>query len=80
MAIDIHAWSPARPTVIELEQAFALQPLGADLDPSSYGSLNLTAVAAKVQADGTDALALTSTHAFTDSQFSFVHAMALASL
>ena len=80
MAIDIHAWSPARPTVIELEQAFALQPPAADLGPSSYGSLNFAAVAAAVQAEGTDALALTSTQAFTDSQFSFVHAMALASL
>jgi hypothetical protein len=80
MAIDIHAWSPARPTVIELEQAFALQPLAADLGPSSYGSLNFAAVAAAVQAEGADALALTSTQAFTDSQFSFVHAMALASL
>jgi hypothetical protein len=80
MAIDIHAWSPARPTVIDLEQAFALQPLAADLSPFSSGSLNFAAVAAAVQAEGTDALALTSAQAFTDSQFSFVHAMALASL
>ena len=80
MAIDIYAWSPAHPTVIELEQAFALQPLAADLGPSSYGSLNFAAVAAAVQAEGTDALALATTQAFTDSQFSFVHAMALASL
>jgi len=80
MAIDIHAWSPAQPTVIELEQAFALQALAADPGLSSYRSLNFAAVAAAVHAEGTDALALTSTHAFTDSQFSFVHAMALASL
>jgi len=80
MAIDIHAWSPARPTVIELQQAFALQALAADLGPPSYGALNFAAGAAAVQAEGTDALALTSTQAFTDSQFSFVHAMALASL
>lgn len=80
MAIDIHAWSPARPTVIDLEQAFALQPLAAGLSPFSLGALNFAAVAAAVQAEGTDALALTSAQAFTDSQFSFVHAMALASL
>jgi hypothetical protein len=33
-----------------------------------------------VQVEGTDALALTSAQAFTDSQFSFVHAMALTAL
>ena len=80
MAIDIHGWSPARPTVIDLEQAFALQPLAADLSPFSLGAPNFAVVAAAVQAEGTDALALTSTHAFADSQFSFVHVMALASL
>jgi hypothetical protein len=80
MAIDIPAWSPAQPLVIELAQAFALQPLAADLGPSSDGSLNYAAVAAAVQADGTNALALTSTQAFTDKSVSFVHAMALASL
>jgi hypothetical protein len=79
MAIDIHAWSPARPTVIELEQAFALRPPVADAAPSTCGSLNYAAVAVAMYAEGTDALALTSTHAFTTSQFSFVHAMALAS-
>ena len=80
MAIDVHAWSPARPTVIQIEQAFALQPLPADLSPFSSGALNFAAVAAEVQAEGTDTLALTSAQAFTDTQFSFVHAMALASL
>ena len=80
MAIDIHAWSPARTTVIDLEQAFALQPPAADFSPFSLGALHFAAVAAAVQAEGTDALALTSTQAFTDSQFSFVHAMSLASL
>jgi hypothetical protein len=80
MAIDIHAWSPARLTVIELEQAFALQAPAADLSLFSYGSPNFAAVVAAVQVEGTDALALTSAQAFTDSQFSFVHAMALTAL
>jgi hypothetical protein len=79
MAIDIPGWSAARPTVIELERAFALQSPAADLGPFS-GSLNFAAVAAAVQAESTETLALTSIQSFTDSQFSFVHAMALASL
>lgn len=80
MAIDIHGWSPAQTTVIELGQAFAVQSPGAHLDPFSYCSLNFAAVAASVQAESTNTLALTSIQSFADSQFSFVHAMALASL
>jgi len=80
MAIDIHSWSPPRPIVIELEHALAVQPPAADVDAFSDGSLNFAAVVAAAQAEGTDALALTSTQAFTDNQFSFVYAMALTAL
>ncbi len=80
MAIDIHGWSPQRATVIELERAFGVQSPAAGLDPSSDGSLNFAAVAASMQAESANTLALTSIQSFTDSQFSFVYAMALASL
>ncbi|HZB55296.1 MAG TPA: hypothetical protein VE527_16800 [Reyranella sp.] len=75
LAIDIDAWSPAQPIVIELDHAFALQPRCLDAGPTA-----VAAVMAAVEVHGVDTLSLTSTYAFTDDQFSFVQAMALASL
>jgi hypothetical protein len=75
LAIDIDAWSPAQPIVIELDHVFALQPPWLDAGPTA-----VAAVMAAVEVHGVDTLSLTSTYAFTDDQFSFVQAMALASL
>jgi hypothetical protein len=80
MAIDIHAWSPTQPIVIDVEHTFTPQSLHPDAGLLSHGPDSYAAVASAVEARGVDALALTSTYAFTESQFSFVHAMALASL
>ena len=74
-AIDIDGWSPAQPLVIELDHAFALQPRCLDAGPTA-----VAAVMAAVEVHGVNTLSLTSTYAFTDDQFSFVQAMALASL
>jgi hypothetical protein len=74
-AIDIDAWSPAQPLVIELDHAFAAQPPCLDAGPT-----NVAAVMAAVEVHGVNTLSLTSTYAFADDQFSFVQAMALASL
>jgi hypothetical protein len=73
LAIDVETWSPARPLVIELYQETALPTSGVDALSGSYA-----AVVAAVEAHRADTLALTSTYAFTESQLSFVHAMALA--
>ena len=75
LAIDVAAWSPAQPIVVELDHAFASPPLHLDGGPAGFA-----AVLAAVEVHGADTLSLASTYAFTDHQFSFVQAMALASL
>jgi hypothetical protein len=73
LAIDIARWSPAEPIVIELDHGAARPAPLLDAGVGSYA-----AVVAGVEAQGADTLSLTSTYAFTESQWSFVQALALA--
>jgi hypothetical protein len=75
LAIDINAWSPPEPIVIDVDQAVKLQPEWLAAGPAAFA-----ATVAGVEVHGGDVLSLTSTYAATDSQLSFVYAMALASL
>ncbi len=75
LAIDVFAWSPSEPIVIDLDQPTTLQQASLAAGPFSFA-----ATGAAVEAHGEDVLSLTSTYAFTNSQLSFVYAMALASL
>ena len=75
LAIDVTAWSPPEPIVIDVDQPVKLQPDWHVAETAAFA-----ATVAGVDVHGGDVLSLTSTYAAADSQLSFVYAMALASL